>query len=57
MSKIYDISMYITNELPRLCIADGLIVTVNNRKSTILLVQAMINETDRKAAAGYGCGD
>ena len=51
-AKIYDISMYITNELPRLCIADGLIVTVNNRKSTILLVQAMINETERKAAAG-----
>lgn len=51
-SKIYDISMYITNELPRLCIADSLIVTVNNRKSTILLVQAMINETERKAAAG-----
>lgn len=52
MSKIYDISMHITNELPRLCITNDLIVTVNNRKSTILLVQAMINETENKATAG-----
>ncbi len=40
MSKFYDISKKVTNELPTLKIADGLIVTVNNRKSNVLKAMA-----------------
>lgn len=46
MAKFYDISAKITNELPTLKITDGLVVTVNNRKNTILNVQAMIGEME-----------
>lgn len=49
MAKNYDISMKITNELPTLKITDEIIVTVNNRKNTVLNVQAMVAEAERKA--------
>ena len=48
MAQIYDISMKITNELPKLVITQDLIVTVNNRKSTILNIQAMVQEAEKK---------
>jgi len=48
MAKIYDISMKITNELPTIKITDDIVVTVNNRKSTILNIQAMIMEEEKK---------
>lgn len=48
MAKIYDISMKITNELPKMQITDDLIVTVNNRHSTILNIQAMLMEAEKK---------
>lgn len=51
-AKIYDISMYITNELPKVVITDELMVTVNNRKSAVLNVQTMIMEQERKSASG-----
>lgn len=47
--KFYDISAKITNELPTLKITDDIIVTINNRKSTILNIQAMALEAERKA--------
>lgn len=47
MAKIYDISMKITNELPKMQITDDLIVTVNNRHSTILNIQAMLMEAEK----------
>lgn len=50
MSKIYDISKKITNELPTVKITDDIICTVNNRKSTVLKVQAMLQEMEEKAA-------
>ena len=49
--KFYDISTKITNELPTLKITDDIIVTINNRKSTILNIQAMALEAERKAKA------
>ena len=39
--KVIDISMKITNQLPMIRITEDLVVTVNNRKSTILNIQAM----------------
>lgn len=48
MAKIYDISMKITNELPSMKITDEILVTVNNRHSTILNIQAMIMEAEKK---------
>lgn len=48
MAQIYDISMKITNELPRLAITQDLTVTINNRKSTILNIQAMVKEAEKK---------
>lgn len=48
MAKIIDISSRITNELPMVKITDDLIVTVNNRKQTILNIQAMVKEAERK---------
>lgn len=39
-----DISKKITNELPVIKISENLIVSVNNRKSNVLTVQAMIAE-------------
>ncbi len=49
MAKIYDISAKLTNELPVLKITDDIIVTINNRKSTILNIQAMMQESERQA--------
>lgn len=50
MAQFYNISNLITNELPKLQITDDLIVTVNNRKSTMLNIQAMMEEDERKPA-------
>ena len=52
MSKFYDISAKITNELPSIKITGDLICTVNNRKNTVLNVAAMMEETDRKNEEG-----
>lgn len=46
--KIIDISMKITNQLPMLRVTDDIIVTINNRKSTILNIQAMAKEVEKK---------
>lgn len=52
MANMIDISKMITNELPVVKITDDIIVTVNNRKSTILNIQAMAIEVDKKAEEG-----
>ena len=57
MAQIYDISMKITNELPKLTITQDLTVTINNRKSTILNIQAMIKEGEKKKADGEDVDD
>lgn len=49
MAQIYDISMKITNELPKLTITEQLTVTINNRKSTVLNIQAMQKQMENKA--------
>lgn len=49
MAKIYDISAKITNELPKIMITEDIIVTINNRKKTMLDIKAFANEIDRKA--------
>lgn len=49
-----DISARITNELPRVIITDDLIVTVNNRKSTILCMKGRVEETEKKAMENGG---
>lgn len=54
MAKFYDISAKITNELPTLKITDELVVTVNNRKNTILNVQATVAETEKKTEEDAG---
>lgn len=46
--KVIDISMKITNQLPMIRITEDLAVTVNNRKSTILNIQAMAQEAETK---------
>lgn len=46
--KVIDISMKITNQLPMIRITEDLVVTVNNRKSTILNIQAMAQEAENK---------
>ena len=46
--KVIDISMKITNQLPMIRITEDLAVTVNNRKSTILNIQAMAQEAENK---------
>ncbi len=51
MSNIIDISGKITNQLPVVKITDDIVVTINNRKNTILNIQAMAQETEKKAAA------
>lgn len=47
--NFYDISHRITNELPVVKISDDIIATVNNRKSTILNMQAMVKEQEKKS--------
>lgn len=49
MSNIIDIRSKITNQLPIIQLTDEIIVTVNNRKSTILNMQLMIKEQEKKA--------
>lgn len=51
MSKVYDISAKITNSKPTVKITDDIIVEVNNRKSTILSIQAMYREEAKKKAS------
>lgn len=49
MAQFYDISMKITNELPKLTITQDITVTINNRKSTILNIQAIQKQMELKA--------
>jgi len=48
MSNMIDISKKITNALPMVRITDELVATVNNRKSTILNMQLMVKESQKK---------
>ena len=48
MAQIIDLTGKITNELPIVRISNELSVTVNNRKSVILSLQAMLMEIERK---------
>lgn len=57
MAQIYDISSKITNELPKLTITEELTVTINNRKTNVLNVQAMAEEVERKEKAGKKVDD
>ncbi|MDO5293311.1 MAG: hypothetical protein Q4F05_11230 [bacterium] len=57
MAQIYDISKKITNELPKLTITEQLTVTINNRKTNVLNVQAMADEVERKEKAGKPVDD
>lgn len=52
MAQIIDISSKITNQLPVVKITEELVVTVNNRKSVILNIQAMVAENEKKVASG-----
>lgn len=52
MGQMIDISSKITNQLPVVKITDEIVVTVNNRKSTILNVRAMVNENEIKVKKG-----
>lgn len=47
MAQIIDISKKITNELPVVKITEDIVVTVNNRKSVVLNIQAMVEEVQR----------
>lgn len=49
MSQVIDITARITNELPLVRITNELTVSVNNRKNTVMSIQAMINEIEKKA--------
>jgi hypothetical protein len=46
--QLIDISMKITNNLPMIKITDELTVTVNNRKSVVLNMQALAKELENK---------
>lgn len=50
--QVIDIRSKITNELPMIQITDELTVTVNNRKSVVLNIQAMVLENEKKEAKG-----
>lgn len=54
MSNIIDISSKITNQLPMVRITDEIVVTVNNRKSTILNMQLMVKEQEKKSKKNDG---
>lgn len=47
-AQIIDISKKITNELPVVKITEDIVVTVNNRKSTVLNVMAFMDEMEKK---------
>lgn len=49
MSNIIDISAKITNQLPIVKISDEIIATVNNRHSTIMSMQLLIKEQEKRA--------
>lgn len=49
MSRMIDIRSKITNQLPVIQITDEIVVTVNNRKSNILKVQAFVKEQEKQA--------
>ena len=57
MSNVIDIRSKVTNQLPVIQITDELVVTVNNRKSTVLSIQAMVQENERKAKKGEEAED
>jgi len=57
MGQFIDISGKITNELPCIKITPELIVTINNRKSTVLNIQAMVQEAERKTKQGKETSD
>lgn len=50
MGQIIDIRSKITNDTPMVQITDELCVRVNNRKSTILNIQALVKEQEKKVA-------
>lgn len=52
MAQVIDISSRITNELPMIKVTDEIVVTVNNRRNTVLNIQAMAQEVERKSAGG-----
>lgn len=52
MAQIIDITGRITNELPMVRITDSLAVTVNNRKNTVMNIQAMIEQEQREVEKG-----
>ena len=47
MSNIIDISGKITNQLPIVKVSDEIVVTVNNRHSTIMSMQLLIKEQEK----------
>lgn len=57
MAQFYDISAKITNELPKLTITDQLTVTINNRKSSVLNIQAMQRKLEIKAKEAADKGE
>lgn len=57
MGQLIDISAKITNELPCIRIMPDMVVTVNNRKSTVLCIQAMADEAERKRKQGEEVSD
>lgn len=46
MSKVYDISAKLTNERPKIKLAEDKIYEVDNRKNTILKMQQMLQKAD-----------
>lgn len=48
MAQIIDISKKITNELPVVKVTDDIVVTVNNRKNTVLCTMAAYEEMKKK---------
>lgn len=52
MGEMIDIRSKITNNLPVVQITEDIVVTINNRKSNILNMQAMINEREKKEIEG-----
>lgn len=57
MAQVIDIRDRITNELPMVRVTEELVITVNNRKNTILNMQAMISEEQRKSLENEGAFD
>lgn len=49
MSKNIDISMKISNKAPTVTVVEGVVLTVNNRKNNILLMQAEVKKRSKEA--------